>query len=73
MKRVFTIIFAIAIIITMQTSVMAQESDIIASPRYSYISVISANLNINKTTGIASCGASGVIDSGDSLVLSCSL
>lgn len=72
MRRVLAIICILAIVLSMQIPVLAAENENAISPRYSYISALSAGLNISNT-GIAACSAGCVIDNGDSLVLTCSL
>lgn len=58
MKRVFTAILTLMLILSLSTHGMAAkvESDVI-SPRYLYIASTSANLDINERTGIATCTA----------------
>lgn len=58
MKRVFTAILTLMLILSLSTHGMAAkvESNVV-SPRYLYIASTSANLAINERTGIATCTA----------------
>ena len=58
MKRVFSWLLAIVLVLSLASPCLAVESEVDAvSPRYTYISTNKVGLSINETSGVAHCSA----------------
>ena len=73
MKRLLSLVLVLTIVFVTACPVIAAESDPPISPRYTYISLLSASLSINDTTGISTSTASSRISGASSLKVVCKL
>ena len=69
MKRIFCILLAMIVVVTLAAPALAAANEPSVSPRYSYIN---AGLVINNW-GLTDCTAGCTVYGGDSIILTCSL
>ena len=68
MKRIFSVVFLLIVVMLAVVPVMAAEGESVVSPRYSYIGRIYSDLSIG-TLGFSACHADCHAEAGDYVVL----
>lgn len=72
MKRFFSLILALVLILGSAVPAFAAESESAVTPRYTYIASISAALEISSL-GVANCGGSCFVPEADTVKFTCKL
>lgn len=74
MKRVFSVILILVMIMTLATQAFAALPDeTIISPQYTYIKVLTADLSIDESTGVSTSRATCYAASGCTVEVECKL
>lgn len=72
MKRRFSLVLAVILLISLAVPVMASENDSSISPRFTYISQVATSVTINNI-GVATCTANGYATGVSSVKVICRL
>lgn len=73
MKRLLCLILTLTLLMLVATPVLAAESEVAVTPRYTYIARIYSHLTISNTTGLSACQAHGYSPTASSVKLTCRL